>query len=84
MKMKIDMNTFSGKVAIFFALGIGLVLAVLGLAVMAYLVFWGAIVGGLLFLANAIKNRFFPAKQTVSESTSGRIIEIKVKSKSSN
>jgi hypothetical protein len=60
----------------FLLLGIAIVAFAFGIVLLAYLFFFGAIIGAILFLFNWIKAKFFPSKTLKSKPMkSGRIID---------
>lgn len=61
----------------FLLAGIAIVALVFGIMLLAYLFFFGAIVGFILFIIAEIRQRFFPNKTVVKtqKKTSGRIID---------
>jgi hypothetical protein len=71
--MKNRLNYFFHALVPFLIIGITIAM-LLGLLIMfSYLLVWGILIGGMLWLASIIKNFLFP-KKAISESE-GRIIE---------
>lgn len=59
------MRNFIAKLIPFILLGIAIVAFGFGLVLLTYLLFFGAIVGLILYLATWIKERFFTSKHLV-------------------
>lgn len=53
------------KIAPFFILGISIAAAFALLTFVSYVLFWGLVIGGLLYAVIAIKDKFFPTAKTV-------------------
>lgn len=60
----------------FILLGTGLVVFALGIVLFAYLLLFGAILGGLLFMATWIRETYLRKKNPVQKIKRHRIIEI--------
>lgn len=58
----------------FLLLGIGIAFAIGMLILFFYVLVWGILIGGIIWLAYFIKNYFFPANKPKTR-TKGRIIE---------
>jgi len=52
------------KIAPFFILGISIAAAFALLSFISYVLFWGLVIGGLLYAVIAIKDKFFPTQRT--------------------
>jgi len=64
-------NVFS-KFMPFFVLGLVLVILIAGLVLLSYLLIFGALLGGVLFIIGAIREKFFTSKQLVKPSPRAR------------
>lgn len=70
------MQRFFKQLAPFLLIGIAIIAFAFGIMLLAYLFFFGAILGLLLFLVSWIREKFFPLKSpTPTKKTSGRIID---------
>lgn len=58
-------------------LGISIAFLVGFLIILSYVFFWGLLIGGIIFLAMAIKEKFFPSasKEITKKKEKGRVIE---------
>lgn len=64
------------KILPYIILGITIALLILALVVLSYVIFWGILLGLLIYGIAWVKNKFFtPKSQSLNEETSGRIIE---------
>jgi len=68
------MQSFFSKLAPFIALGILIVILVVGIVLLSYLLIIGAVIGFILFIFAWIKEKFFPSKD-VMVIKRGRIFE---------
>lgn len=72
------MANFIAKLIPFILLGVALVAFAFGLLLLTYLLFFGALIGLVLFAVSWIKQKFFASKDlTKRSSKSGRIIDHK-------
>lgn len=70
------MNKLFNQLIPFLLAGIGIVALAFGIMLLAYLLFFGALIGTFLYLFSLLKKRFFsPKKSFPSKNTSGRIID---------
>jgi len=71
------MNNIFSKIAPFIAIGIFLVLLVVGFVLFSYLLIFGAIIGLILFGISWVYNKFFVRRrpQKVNQHRSGRTID---------
>lgn len=70
------MQRFISQLIPFLLFGIAIVAFAFGIVLLAYLFFFGALVGLALFIASWIKNKFFPPKQpTQVEPKTRRVID---------
>lgn len=70
------MRNFLSKLLPFIFMGIALVAFIFGIMLLAYLFFFGALIGLVLFCIAYIRDKFFLKKKTVSKTKSkGRIID---------
>ncbi len=72
------MRRFINQVIPFILLGIALVAFAFGIVLLAYLFFFGALLGMILFLISWIRTTFFPPKSVMKQPPpkSGRIIDL--------
>lgn len=74
--MKSSMQRFIKQITPFLLAGIALVALAFGIMLLAYLLFFGAIIGFILFIISWIRSTFFPNKlPKQSPPKSGRIID---------
>lgn len=71
--MRIKLTQILEKIMPFLVVGIVLVLFIVALVLLSYLLFWGALIGLVLFGISYIKNKFFPKKKWSEKK--GRVIE---------
>lgn len=70
------MQRFLNQLIPFFLMGIAIVAFVFGIMLLAYLFFFGAVIGFVLFTLHWIKQKFFQRKTIVKTKVkSGRIID---------
>ncbi|TAK77235.1 MAG: hypothetical protein EPO11_02865 [Gammaproteobacteria bacterium] len=69
------MQRLLNQLAPFILFGIAIVAFVFGIMLLAYLFFFGALIGLILFMISWIRNRFFPPKGVAKQVKSGRIID---------
>ena len=75
--MNEKLRQFLESIVPFFVLGIAIALAIGFFIMFSYLLVWGLIIGGLLWVIVFIKNVLFPRKKITD--SKGRIIEYKDK-----
>lgn len=68
------MTPLISRLVPFIFLGFALTALAFGIILLAYLFFFGAIIGIILFLFAWIKEKFFPKKENLSLQRKGRII----------
>lgn len=66
------MQRFINQLIPFIFFGIAIVAFAFGIILLAYLFFFGAMIGLLLFLISWIRQRFFPTKKVVVKTTKTR------------
>ncbi|HLB41327.1 MAG TPA: hypothetical protein VJN02_00495 [Gammaproteobacteria bacterium] len=59
----------------FIFIGIAIVAFIFGIMLLAYLFFFGAIIGLILFIVTWIRQKFFPTKTSIQIIKKGRIID---------
>jgi hypothetical protein len=71
------MQRFLNQLIPFIFIGIAIVAFAFGIMLLAYLFFFGAIIGMILFLISWVRQKFFPPKTIVvkPKNKSGRIID---------
>lgn len=70
------MKRFLNQLIPFIVIGIAIVAFAFGIMLLAYLLFFGAIIGFILFSILWIRDKFFPTKKVVpAKKTDGRIID---------
>lgn len=78
--MSTPKSPFIANLVPFFVAGITIALMIGMLVIFSYLLFWGVLIGAVLWLVITIKNKFFPSKNAASvdastEKNEGRTIE---------
>lgn len=70
-------NNLLESLAPFLILGVSVAILIALIVFLSYVFFWGLVIGGVLWVAAFIKERFFPSqsKQKSSQESPGRIIE---------
>lgn len=70
------MKRFLNQLIPFIVIGIAIVAFAFGIMLLAYLLFFGAIIGFILFSILWIRDKFFPTKKVVpTKKADGRIID---------
>lgn len=76
-----DYQSLRDKITAYLGLGVFITVLVLGIILLFYVVFWGALIGLIIFAIAYIKSKFFPPKVqdptiiTDPKKFTGRIIE---------
>jgi len=69
------MRQIYNRIIPFIMIGIALVAFAFGIFLLAYLFFFGAIVGLALFIVSWLRSKFFPPKNLTPTKKSGRVID---------